>query len=349
LDATTLVEMYNSALKGTRDTLGMIDHFVTPVIANNKVFVGTETGLTAYGVFPYLALLGGDAQSAAAGSPLPNPLTVQVVNSQGAGTPGLSVTFSQNGVNGSFNPRVAVTDSNGVATSIYTTPVKAGPVGITASVTSATGYRNVLMTATSTAGPASVVAKTGGVGQYGTAGTTLPIPYAVALRDAHGNGIVGQQITFTDNGAGGTFSANSVITGAAGAASVTYTLPTKAQYIILNANYGALTAASAEHSVAGPASTASPTSGNHQNVKVGTKLAILVVSVTDQYGNPISGSTVTFSDNGAGGSFSSTTAVTNVVGKANVTYTAPSTPQTVTINGAVSGLSPAVFTETVHP
>jgi hypothetical protein len=58
---------------------------------------------------------------------------------------------------------------------------------------------------------------------------------------------------------------------------------------------------------------------------------------------------MTFSDGGAGGSFSSTTATTNLGGTANTTYTAPSTPQTVHISATVSGLTPAIFTETVHP
>ncbi len=350
LDAGTLAEIYNSGQKGSRDILGPVAHFATPAVANNKVFVGTTSNLSVYGVFPYLALLGGNAQSAAVGTTLAAPLTVQAVNSQGKGDPGVSVTFNDNGAKGSFNPVTAITDSSGTATTMYTLPIKAGSIAITASSSStAPLYRNGLLTAQAIPGPATVIAKPSGGNQYGTVNTTLAAPVVVALRDAYGNGIVGQQITFTDGGAGGTFSANTVITGAAGVASVSYTLPKKAQYILLTATCGSIFARNAEHAVAGPAASVNVVSGNNQNVKVGAILKLLSLTVTDQYGNAVSGAAINFSDGGAGGSFSSTTATTNLGGSANTTYTAPSTPQVVSISATVSGLSPAVFTETVHP
>ena len=349
LNATTLVELYNSSQKGTRDALGMVAHFATPIIANNKVFVGTTSALSVYGVFPYLALTGGNAQSAAAGTTLSAPLTVQAVDSQGNGDPGVSVTFSDNGAKGTFDPTTAITDSTGTATTVYTLPKIAGTIRITASSSSsAPVYRNVLLTETGTVGPASVIAKTSGAGQYATAGTTLASPLVFYLRDQFGNGIVGQQINFTDNGAGGTLSANSVITGAAGVASVSYTVPKKAQYILVTATYGNLSASMAEHSTAGPATSVNVVSGNNQSVKINTNLKLLVVSVTDKYANPVAGAGVTFSDGGAGGTFSITSTSTGLGGQASTTYTAPEVPQVVSISATVSGLSPAVFTETVH-
>jgi adhesin/invasin len=232
---------------------------------------------------------------------------------------------------------------------MYTVPTKAGPIGITAiSPSTAPVYRNVLLSAQAIAGPAATIGKTSGVNQYGTVNTTLAAPLVVALRDVYGNGIVGQQITFTDGGAGGTFSANTVTTGAAGAASVSYTLPKKAQYIVLTATFGSISAGSAEHAVAGPASSVAVNTGNNQSVKVGTALKLLSVIVKDQYGNVVSGATINFSDGVSGGSFSSTTATTNLGGTASTTYTAPSTPQVVHVSATVSGLTPALFTETVH-
>jgi hypothetical protein len=87
----------------------------------------------------------------------------------------------------------------------------------------------------------------------------------------------------------------------------------------------------------------------YQNVKLGTILNFLALGVTDQYANAVSGATINFSDGGADGTFSSTTATTNLGGTANTTYTAPSTPQVVHISATVTGLAPAIFTETVHP
>jgi len=350
LDANTLTEMYNSGqAKNSRDTLGPVAHFATPTIANNKVFVGTTTNLSVYGVFPFLALLGGNGQSATVGTALSQALVVQAVDSQGHGDAGVSVTFSASATGGTFNPPTAVTDSTGTATTSYTVPTKMGTINVTASSTStAPAYRSVLLSVTATAGPATVIAKSGGVGQYGTAGTTLAQPLLVYLRDKFGNGIVGQQISFTDNGAGGTFSANTLITGAAGVASVSYTLPKKSGYILLTATSGTVTTSAAEHSVAGPATAVNIITGNNQSAATSTRLkSLLVVSVTDQYGNVIPDVSVAFSDGGAGGTFSSPNPTTNLGGQANTGYTTPPQAKVVNITATVSGLPAAKFTETV--
>ena len=55
----------------------------------------------------------------------------------GALQPNISVTFSDNGAGGSFNPPTAITNSSGVATTSYTLPATSGTVKITGS---ATGY-----------------------------------------------------------------------------------------------------------------------------------------------------------------------------------------------------------------
>ena len=349
LDATTLSELYNSSQKSTRDSLGQVAHFATPTIANNKVFVGTNTNVSVYGVFPYMILQGGNAQTANAGTPLAAPMAIQVINSQGTGTPGVSVAFTDNGANGTFSPVTAITDSTGTATTTYTVPTRARNIYITASSPSTSpAYKNVLLTATSIAGPATIMGKLTGVGQYGTAGTTLPIPYEVVIKDKYSNPIVGQPVNLTDNGAGGTFSANPAITGSNGVASVSYTLPKKSGYIVLTASYGGLAASAAEHSVAGPAAAVNIVSGNNQSAKVNTKLKLLVVSVTDQYGNLIAGSSVTFSDGGAGGTFTTSTTATGPGGQASTYYTTPASPKVVTITATASGLPAAVFTETVH-
>jgi hypothetical protein len=103
--------------------------------------------------------------------------------------------------------------------------------------------------------------------------------------------------------------------------------------------------------VAGPAAEVAVTGGNNQSAAPGTQLPqALTVEVTDQYGNPVSGNNVTFSDGGAGGTFSNANpVVTNSSGIASQLYTLPASAGTVTITAAAAGVSTsAVFTETVQ-
>jgi hypothetical protein len=53
-DATNLSrELYNSnQASGGRDQFGNGNKFITPVIVNGKVFVGTQTGVAAFGLLP---------------------------------------------------------------------------------------------------------------------------------------------------------------------------------------------------------------------------------------------------------------------------------------------------------
>ncbi len=50
-DATNLSrELYNSNQAGSRDQFGAGNKFITPVIVNGKVFVGTQTGVAIFGL-----------------------------------------------------------------------------------------------------------------------------------------------------------------------------------------------------------------------------------------------------------------------------------------------------------
>lgn len=49
--AKTLVELYNSnQAAGGRDHFGVGNKFITPMIANGKVFVGTTNGVGVFGL-----------------------------------------------------------------------------------------------------------------------------------------------------------------------------------------------------------------------------------------------------------------------------------------------------------
>ena len=353
-DAGSLKLLYGSnQAHGSRDTLPPVGHFVTQTVINGKVYVGTQNSLVAYGLFQALNLTGGGAQTAPVGTTLPAPIQVQAVNPYTAQpVVGVTVNFSD-GCNkpgatwcGTFNPTSAVTDSNGNVSTTYTVPKKAGTYTLTAS---ATGFGNA--TTTATAAPSGVIKiiAYGGNGQTGPAGSKLPKPLVVQAQDASNNGVPGVTINFTANN-GGVVSSPSVVTGANGLASIYLTLPTTVAKVTVTASStGLKSILFVEYSVAGPAANIAITSGNNQTASAGTQLPqALTVLVTDQYGNPVSGNNVTFTDNGAGGSFSnSNPVVTGSNGTATQSYTLPASPGTVTINATAAGVAnPAIFTET---
>ena len=46
------VELYNSDLAGSEDTLGIASKFCVPLVANGRVYVGTRNDLMVYGLLP---------------------------------------------------------------------------------------------------------------------------------------------------------------------------------------------------------------------------------------------------------------------------------------------------------
>jgi outer membrane protein assembly factor BamB len=52
-DATNLHELYNSGQAANgRDDFGTGNKFITPMIVNGKVYVGTQTGVAVFGLLP---------------------------------------------------------------------------------------------------------------------------------------------------------------------------------------------------------------------------------------------------------------------------------------------------------
>ncbi len=290
-----------------------------------------------------LTATSGNNQSGNVGTTLPAALTV-TATSNGNPVSGVSVTFSDGGAGGSFGTGVVTTGSNGTASTTYTLPSTAKTV--TVSVTSA-GYNTATFTETATSSVTQLGLSSGGK-QTGAAGTTLPLPIVFVAKNASGATVSGATITFSDGGAGGSFSVTSAVTNSTGQASTSYTLPTTAKSLSITASSGSVIATASEKAIAGPAAIFSIVSGNNQSANRNTTLGKkLVVSVTDQYKNSVSGATVTFTDNGAGGTFSATSAITTSNGQASVSYTTGSTSGTVTITATTSTLPALIFTETV--
>jgi hypothetical protein len=354
-DAVSLKLLYGTAqAPNGRDALPALGHFATQTVANGKVFIGTRNSLVTYGLILAANVTGGNGQTATVATKLPLPIQVQIADPY-TGQPdvGVTVNFSDGGKGGSFNPPSAVTDSSGNVSTIYTLPKKSGTYTLTIS---GTGFGSGTATATATPGPAIKIISWAGMAQTGAAGSNLAKSIVAKAQDAYSNGVAGVTVNFTANH-GATPNPPSAITDATGLARTTLQLPTTvstitvtgscAQYILTCAGFKNITFT--EFSVAGPAANIAVTGGNNQSGPAGTQLPVpLTTLVTDQYGNPVPSAGVTFDDGGAGGNFGNQNPVlTSTSGTASQFYTLPSSPGTVTIHAAVTGVTnPAVFTET---
>ena len=348
LDAGTLKTLYGSAQAANgRDTLPPLAHFATPIAADGKVFVGTQNSLVVYGLLPALSAIGGNGQAGTVASTLPVSLMVQAADSYTHNVfPGLTVTFTDGGKGGIFNPSTVVTDQTGSASTSYSLPTKSGSYALTASTP---GYAAGAFTVTALPGPAKALFRRSPNSQSAPVTTPLPGPIITRAQDSYGNGVAGVTVSYSDSGAGGTFSKNPVTTDSNGLAPVNYTTSTTAAVLSAKIIATAVGLPRMTFSVTvtpGPAVNIAAASGDGQTASPNTQLTQqLTVMVTDQYGNAVSGIPVTFDDAGAGGSFSSNPVSTSSSGSASVIYTTSANTGTGTIRATAPGISgQATFT-----
>ncbi|HSZ64309.1 MAG TPA: Ig-like domain-containing protein [Terriglobales bacterium] len=257
-NATTLQLLYASNQVKARDGLPTLGHFVTPTIANGRVYVGTESTLAVYGLFQVLNITGGLGQTATAGTALSYPIQIQADDPY-SGKPDVGVTLnfsdgctkSGSKTCGTFNPPSTSTDANGNASTTYTVPEKAGAYTLTISGTSSNAtFANATTTATASPGAATHMIVFSGSKQTGDEGTTLPNPLVAQAQDTYGNGVSGVTINFAANN-GAILSSPSVASGANGLASVNLQLPDTACTVNVTASSSGLkNVAFIEYSVA---------------------------------------------------------------------------------------------------
>jgi len=173
-----------------------------------------------------IAEFSGTKQTGAVGFNLANPLVVLVTDAYKNGVPGVTVTFTSN-KGGVFNPSSAVTGANGMASTTLQLPSTPGTVTVTATFTTQSGSTlKVTFTETAVAQVATTISIASGNDQTAPHGTQLPAPLVVLVTDQFGNPFSGDNVNYSDGGAGGTFSSpNPVVTGTNGTASQYYTLP----------------------------------------------------------------------------------------------------------------------------
>jgi hypothetical protein len=182
--------------------------------------------------------------------------------------------------------------------------------------------------------------------QTGVVGTALAQPVGVIVADQNGAPLAGATVNWAVTAGGGTVASATSVTDATGTATVVWTLGTTVGTDSLMASIaGGADAIITATAKAGAASAVHVTSADTLTVTAGATTAPLVVKVVDQFGNPISGATVTWAVTG-GGTLSAATSTTDATGSTQVTLATAAAPGSYTVTATSGTLTPVTFTIT---
>jgi Big-like domain-containing protein len=168
-----------------------------------------------------LVAVAGDSQSAPAGGTLPSPLVVQVTDAFGNPISGVEISWAADA--GSVTPSATVTGADGLVSAERTLGVAAGVQYTTASAPGLAGSP-VTFTHRATSGSATVLERVSGDGQSALAGTSVPEPLVVRVKDGSGNPVADLAVTWVIGSGGGSLVPETSRTDGQGRASTRWTL-----------------------------------------------------------------------------------------------------------------------------
>lgn len=169
-----------------------------------------------------ITAVGGMDQSGQVGTPLGNPLVVQVADAFGNPIPGVDVVWTVDG-GGSVSSATTTTGADGQTAVIRTLGTTAGTQRTLASVDGLAGSP-VTFVHTATAGAASGVTIVSGDDQVGPVSTELPIPLVVVVKDGGGNPVPAVAVAWVIGLGGGSVTPATSSTDAAGQATAAWTM-----------------------------------------------------------------------------------------------------------------------------
>ncbi len=291
----------------------------------------------------------GTPQTALINSAFTSPLVVQVLNSEGDGVPGVTVTFAVPGSGASANLSAitVTTDDNGLAQVTGVANGVAGSYAITASVA---GLPAASFALTNVMPGGTTLGSATGSPQSAAVTQSFAQALGVTVTDGGGHPVVGTLVSFSAPllGASAIFPNGFVaLTDGNGKASVAAKANTVAgSYVVTASVPGAVTTASfALTNNAGPLAIAIPIGGTPQTAAVSTPFAApLEIQFADAFGNPKAGLDVTFTAPGSGPSATfppdgtSSTVATDAYGVASVNATANANAGFYLVSAGSAGL-----------
>ncbi len=322
--------------------------------------VFTATGIS--GTATTMALVSGNAQTDTIGAPLPTPYTVRITDTNGNGVPGVPVAWNVTGGGGSI-PATATTDAAGLAVATHTLGDVLGPQTVDAAVGGLTGSP-VMLSSTATVGnPATMSMIPGGNNQTAVVNTAVALAPEVLVVDRVGNTISGVSVTFSPTAGGGNAVGGAATTGVNGQAAVTsWTLGTSAgasnntlQALVAGSgitnNPLSFLASATPGAVDLAVSTISGGSSTITANDNASSTSAVTITITDQFGNPLVGETVTFSASGTSNFFSPNTSGTTAANGQIIRgfYSTQAVGKTISASVTGKGALPSTAAVTVNP
>jgi adhesin/invasin len=325
-------------------------------------------GLTGTVTFPFTNLVGspahltisaGSGQTAAQNTAFGTRLAVLVTDDGGNPVPGVNAFFQgpASGVGGKFadsgaTSTNATTNSSGIATAaVFTANNQGGSYQVDCSVSS--GQFVVHFAMTNLPGAPAFVSATSGGGQSATVGNAFANVMTATVTDSQGLLVTGATVTFTAPSAGpsltftgGSTTATAVTNASGVATSPVITAGSVAGSYAVGASVNGVSTSYGLTNKADVASAASIYAGDQQSAPLSNAFSTpLQVIIKDHFGNPVSGTTVTFSapGSGASASLSPTSVTAGATGIASVTATANSTLGSYQVTATPSGMSALTF------
>lgn len=291
----------------------------------------------------------GTPQSAIINTSFGSPLTVEVLDSEGDGVPGVTVTFAAptSGASATLSATTVVTDANGLA---QVTGVANGVPGDYTVTATAGGLPAASFALTNVAAVGTTVSNPTGTPQAATVTMLFGDSLGVTVTDGSGHAVAGTPVAFQAPlaGATATFPDGLIaFTDLNGHASVIARANSVAgSYVVTASVPGGTTSASfALTNDAGAVAIATPFSGTPQRATVSTAFDVpLSVKLTDIFGNAKQGLQVSFTAPGSGPSATfppdgnSTMVVTDANGFATIDAVANANAGTYLVAASSDGL-----------
>lgn len=285
----------------------------------------------------------GDAQTGALGAALGDSLAVRVADSFGNPVPGVIVAWATSAGNGAVSPAASQTNAQGMAKTRWTLGAR---LDVPHSVTATAGtLPPATFGVTATVPSTATMVKVAGDGASAPVGTEAPESLAVRVQLADGHVVAGVQVSWTVSGGGGSIAPDAPVTQADGIARTRLTLGNAAGPTVIVASVTGLTPVQfTVTATPGPPASLTKISGDGQQGTAGQPLAQpIVVRLTDQFSNVISGVTVGWQVFSGGGSVTASSSATDATGNTSVGWTLGSTAGVNQVTASVPGLASVTF------